>query len=118
MKATGWLAVTLAVLRGISEFLNPERQRQNHYKFGTGYHTLHSDVGDFYDLDFVDASKTDADLRSRYDELQARRNELNNEAPLPMRPAYWMTRTTVKKEAEYTDDDLKLFRDRAARKDS
>ena len=91
---TGVLAVIVAVGSGLSTFLNPNERHRRHCDAGNAYKALNNHARIFRTTECVPAADL-ATLRAKLQELDQRRNDLNQGSPIIPRPAFEAARRGI-----------------------
>jgi hypothetical protein len=97
------LAILTAVAAGYKTATNPQKKAEANYRAGEAYHKLLNEYRDFITLDLPDDSATPEELRGRYDDLETRRRELNDDMPNLHRKWYDRLDDSIYGEIETTD---------------
>lgn len=75
------LAILTAVAAGYKTATSPQQKAEANYRAGEAYLKLLNEYRDFLTLDLPADSADLEDLREKYDSLEARRRELNDDMP-------------------------------------
>jgi hypothetical protein len=99
----GWISILVAVLAGLTTFLNPPAKANAHFIAGNSYNTLRDKTRMYRTIDCLHDS--DEALTKRLQELCDEKNELNQKSP----PIPWFGRCFAKRgiaagEAAYAVD--------------
>ena len=77
----GALALIVAALTGLSTFLNPQKNAQDHQRAARRYDALDTRARRFIFSDLVDRSKSDAALQKQFRELDESKLAADEESP-------------------------------------
>lgn len=91
---TGVLAVVVAVGSGLNTFLNPNERHRRHCDAGNAYKALNNHARIFRTTECVPAADLSV-LRAKLQELDQRRNDLNQGSPIIPRPAFEAARRGI-----------------------
>ncbi len=91
---TGVLAVIVAVGSGLSTFLNPSERHRRHSDAGNAYKALNNQARIFRTTECVPSADAST-LRTKLQELDQRRNDLNQGSPLIPRRAFEAARRGI-----------------------
>lgn len=97
------LAILTAVAAGYKTATNPQKKAEANYRAGEAYHKLLNEYRDFITLDLPDDSAPPEELREKYDDLETRRRELNDDMPNLHRKWYDRLDDSIYGEIETTD---------------
>ena len=102
--ASGVLALTVAALSALFTFLDPRGVAASHSKFGNAYKALQNDTRVFREIECHQDKQVD-ELVEKLNELNDRRNSLNEESPQIPRGAFERAKRGVAVgEASYAAD--------------
>ena len=91
---TGVLAVVVAVGSGLDTFLNPNERHRRHRDAGNAYRALNNHAQIFRTTECVAVTDPSV-LRAKLQELDQRRNDLNQGSPIISRPAFEAARRGI-----------------------
>lgn len=91
---TGVLSVIVAVGAGLNTFLNPSERHRRHCDAGNAYKALNNHARIFGRIEYGPSADL-ATLTARLQELDQRRNDLNQSSPIIPRPAFEAARRGI-----------------------
>jgi len=102
--ARGWISIGVAVLSGLSTFLNPNEKSASHFVAGNNFDALQSKARIFWTVDCC-GNDSDQVLANRIKDLAEEKSELNRKSPPIPRFAYVIAKRGVEAgEADYRLD--------------
>lgn len=90
----GWISIMVAVLSGLTTFLNPNKRSMVHFDAASKYEALRNNARIFWAIDCC-GSNSEQVLTTRLKDLSKARNQLNSGSPQIPRFAYRVAKRGV-----------------------